>query len=122
MRDRDAHNVVEVVEDEQIQLDTEVETYDVLTVGGEHVTTVVREVERAIEHVHTEAECGHSLVLYDSDDGSYICLNCDDLSTQSRWCHERCAIFMTEVIESVKLAERNGDIPVPADETPDLKE
>lgn len=115
-RDRDAHNVVEVVEDEQIRLDTEVETYDIRTVGGEHVTTVVREVTRVIEHEHTDAECGHR--VYDLEmEGATACSHCGEYYGNTRWCPHRCQVTHDEIVASVIEAEKNGDAPVFADET-----
>lgn len=71
----------------------------------------------AVKHEHTDAECGHTPVPFDGDDGLWECADCDQLNPRERWCGDRCEVFRTEMIESVKLAERAGDIPVHADET-----
>lgn len=93
--------------------DLGVEEHVITSGGGEHVATVaVRH-----EHEHTEAECGHDLYQLASHDNVTMCQYCDEYHGPHRWCAERCDVFYTEVIESVKLAERAGDIPVSADET-----
>lgn len=92
-------------------VDLGVETYEVVTGGGEHVDTIV------MHHVHTEAECGHTPVPFESYDGLYQCDDCDQLNPREPWCGARCNVFHAEVVESVKLAEREGDFPAYADET-----
>lgn len=85
--------------------------------GPCHVDLGVETHEDVIKHEHTEAECGHDLYLLDSHDNVKMCRYCDEHHGPYPWCAERCDVFRTELIESVKLAERAGDIPVSADET-----
>lgn len=70
-----------------------------------------------VEHEHTEAECGHVIPNLPVM-GVLTCWSCDEHEHDptTPWCHARCAVFHAEVVESVKLAEREGDIPVFADE------
>lgn len=84
--------------------------------GPCHVDLGVETHEDVVKHTHTEAECGHKPVQFDGEDGLWECEHCNQLNPRERWCGDRCEVFRTELIESVKLAERTGDFPAHADE------
>lgn len=88
-------------------VDLSIETHETRTDGDEHIATVV------VQHEHTDALCGHDLTTYDPGDGSHACLACDEINPRTTWCHEKCAVFLSELVTQHEHTEAECGHVVP---------